>query len=245
MSLATYQDLAMAAIAAILARGRLPFLVGGTPLYVNAVIEGWHIPRVPPNHAFRAALTAEAAARGLPPLAARLRVVDPVAAERAGTNLRRVIRALEVYEATGIPMSAQEGKGPRPFRTLELGLTMPRSALYQAIDARVDDQIERGLVQEVRALLEGGLDPAAPAMTSLGYRQLLPYLRGEASLEDAVARIKADTHRYVRHQESWLRRNSRLIWLDVTEQGWLERAVTLVERFLNGRAQGAGDRGEQ
>ena len=245
MSLATYQDLAMAAIAAVIARGRLPFLAGGTPLYVNAVIEGWHIPRVPPNPAFRASLAAEAAAIGLPPLVARLRVVDPVAAERAGTNLRRVIRALEVYEATGIPMSAQEGKGPRPFRTLELGLTMPRSALYQAIDARVDDQIERGLVQEVRALLEGGLDPAAPAMTSLGYRQLLPYLRGEASLEDAVARIKADTHRYVRHQESWLRRNSRLIWLDVTEQGWLERAVTLVERFLNGRAQGAGDRGEQ
>ncbi|MDP9362947.1 MAG: tRNA (adenosine(37)-N6)-dimethylallyltransferase MiaA, partial [Chloroflexota bacterium] len=232
MSLATYQDLAYAAIAGVLARSRLPLLVGGTPLYVNAVVEGWRIPRVPPNPALRAALEAEAATHGVPALLARLRAIDPVAAERSGTNLRRIVRALEVYEATGVPMSRQEGKGPRPFVTLELGLTMPRDALHRAVDRRVDDQIAGGLVAEVRALLDGGLDPAAPAMSSLGYRQLLPYLRGEEGLTAAVARIKTDTHRYVRHQETWLRRNPRLIPIDVTEPGWQAHATQLVERFL-------------
>ena len=242
MSLATFQELALAAIAGILARGRLPLLVGGTPLYVNAVVEGWRIPRVPPNPALRAALEAEAAERGLPALVARLRAVDPVVAARSGANLRRVVRALEVYAATGVPMSVQEGKGPRPFETLELGLTMPRPALHAAVDRRVDDQIARGLVEEVRHLLAGGLDPTAPSMSSLGYRQLLPYLRGEATLAEAVARIKTDTHRYVRHQETWLRRNPRLVPLDVTEPGWMERAATLVARFLADRALPDGPR---
>jgi tRNA dimethylallyltransferase len=232
MSLAVYQELAMAAIGDVLARGRLPLLVGGTPLYVNAVIEGWRIPRVPPDPSFRARLAAEAERDGLPALTARLAAVDPVAAARSGANLRRVIRALEVYESTGQPMSAQEGKGPPPFGTLELGLTMPRQALYAAIDRRVDDQIARGLVEEVRALLDRGLSPEAPSMSALGYRQLVPYLRGEVSLAEAIERIKADTHRYVRHQETWLRRNPRLIWIDVTEPNWIEHAAALVAEFV-------------
>jgi tRNA dimethylallyltransferase len=232
MSLAVYQELAMAAIGGIVSRGRLPILVGGTPLYVNAVIEGWRIPRVPPDPAFRARLEAEAEADGLPTLAARLADVDPLAAARSGANLRRVIRALEIYEATGVPMSAQEGKGPRPFNTLELGLTMPRERLYEAVDRRVDDQIVRGLVDEIRALLDRGISPDAPAMSALGYRQLVPYLRGKITLAAAVDRIKADTHRYVRHQETWLRRNRRLIPLDVTDPNWIDRGVVLVAAFL-------------
>jgi tRNA dimethylallyltransferase len=232
MSLAVYQELAMAAIAAILSRGRLPLLVGGTPLYVNAVVEGWRIPRVPPDPAFRARLEAEAARIGPAALTARLAQVDPIAAERSGANLRRVIRALEIHEATGVAMSAQEGKGPRPFTTLEFGLSMPREALYAAIDRRVDDQIARGLVSEVRALLDGGLPPEAPAMSALGYRQLVPYLLGETTLDEAVTRIKSDTHRYVRHQETWLRRNRRLIPIDVTDPGWIERSASYVAAFL-------------
>jgi tRNA dimethylallyltransferase len=129
-------------------------------------------------------------------------------------------------------MSAQEGKGPRPCATLELGLTMPRERLYAAVDRRVEDQIARGLVEEVRALLDAGLSPEAPAMSALGYRQLVPYLRGEVTLAEAVERIKADTHRYVRHQETWLRRNRRLVSLDVIEPGWIERGIALVEEFL-------------
>ena len=233
MSLATYQELAMRAIASIHARGRLPILVGGTPLYINAVVEGWRIPRVPPQPEIRARLEAEAEARGLETLTERLRTVDPDAAERSGRNLRRVIRALEIHEVTGEPMSALEGKGPRPFDALELRLTMPRHLLHAAIDRRVDDQIEHGLIDEVRGLLEGGLAPDAPSMSSLGYRQLVPYLEGRQSLADAIARIKADTHRYVRHQETWLRRNPNLIPIDVTHEDWIERAGELVAAFLD------------
>jgi tRNA dimethylallyltransferase len=132
-------------------------------------------------------------------------------------------------------MSAQESKGPPPFETLELGLTMPRDALYRAVDDRVRSQIERGLVAEVRTLLDRGVPESAPAMSSLGYRQLLPYIRGESSLEQAVEQIRHDTHRYVRHQETWLRRNSRLIRLDVTSPEWMNAAKSQVQAFLSAR----------
>lgn len=199
---------------------------------MNAVVEHWWIPRVPPNPALRAALEAEAQESGVSALSRRLREVDPAAADRCGGNLRRIVRALEVYAATGVPMSAQEGKGPPRYDVLELGLTMPRAALYRAVDARVVEQIERGLVGEVRALLEGGVPVDAPAMSSLGYRQLLPYLRGEYSLDEAMERIRFDTHRYVRHQETWLRRNRRLVWFDVKNPGWQEAIISLVRAFL-------------
>jgi tRNA dimethylallyltransferase len=234
MTLARYQDLALDTIEEILGRNKLPLLVGGTPLYVNAVVEGWRIPRVPPNPSLRAALEAEAQAGGPDVLLERLHEVDPAAAERCGRNLRRVIRALEVFAATGIPMSAQESKGPPPFDALEIGLTMPRAALYRAVDDRLRDQIERGLVAEVRGLLESRVPESAPAMSSLGYRQLAPYIRGEVSLEQVIERIRLDTHRYVRHQETWLRRNPRLIWLDVTTKDWMTAAKTRVRAFLHG-----------
>jgi tRNA dimethylallyltransferase len=233
MSLARYQDLATAAIADITARGHLPLLVGGTPLYINALIEGWRIPRVPPNPVFRARLEAEAAASGVSALAARLRAVDPDAAARHGANLRRIIRALEIYEATGVPMTAQEGKGPAPYNALEIGLTLPRNRLYHAVDDRVRDQIARGLMAEVQSLLDAGVPADAPAMGSLGYRQLLPYLRGECILDAAVERIRFDTHRYVRHQETWLRRNPRLIWFDVAQPSWQDAAMDWVRVFLD------------
>jgi tRNA dimethylallyltransferase len=236
MSLARFQDLAMDAIAGILGRGRLPLLVGGTPLYGNAVVEGWRIPRVPPNPALRAALEAEAREIGAAGLSDRLRLVDAVAADRCGLNVRRIVRALEVYAATGIPMSLQECKGPPPFAAFEIGLTMPRQNLYRAVDARVDDQIARGLVAEVRALLEGGVPETAPAMSSLGYRQLLPFLRGEGDLSAAVERIKLDTHRYVRHQQTWLRRNPRFVWFDVTAPGWMDAVRDRVGTFLEAPA---------
>jgi len=231
MSLATYQTAAMDAIQTTIARGRLPLLVGGTPLYVNAVVEGWRIPRVPPNPTLRARLAAEIAELGLPAVAERLATVDPVAGARSGANPRRVIRALEIFETTGTPMSSLEGKGPPPFRTLELGLTMPRDQLYRIIDARVDDQIASGLVDEVRRLLEGGLSPTALSMTSIGYRQLVPYLQGEATLDDAVQRIKLDSHRYVRHQQTWFRRNPCIVPIDVTRPDWLNGVASMIEQF--------------
>ncbi|MGH2558253.1 MAG: tRNA (adenosine(37)-N6)-dimethylallyltransferase MiaA [Thermomicrobiales bacterium] len=235
MSLATYQAMAYQAISGVVARGRLPLVVGGTPLYVNAVVEGWRIPRVPPDPAFRTEMEEMVERHGLSVLSARLAAVDPVTAARSGSNPRRVIRALEIYKASGRPMSEQEGKGPRPYRTLELSLTMPRDQLYAAVDRRVDDQIAGGLVEEVRLLLEGGLAPTASSMTSLGYRQIVPYLAGTITLDEAVQRIKHATHRYVRHQQTWLRRNARLVPIDVTQPDWVERTADLVDAFLRTR----------
>jgi tRNA dimethylallyltransferase len=231
-SLARYQELANAAIAEVRERGHLPLLVGGTPLYINAVIEGWSIPRVPPHPEIRARLETEAAEFGTGRLAARLAAIDPPAAERCGVNLRRIIRALEIHEVTGQRMSDLEGKGPRPYDTLEIGLTAPGEWLNAAIDRRVDDQIARGLVDEVQGLLAAGVPPDAPAFSSIGYRQLLPALRGEITLGAAIERIKFDTRRYVRHQRTWLRANQRLIPIDVTLPDWIERADALVRGFL-------------
>jgi tRNA dimethylallyltransferase len=153
-------------------------------------------------------------------------------------NLRRIVRALEIYEATGVAMSAQEGKGPPPFAAFEIGLTMPRDALYRAVDERVASQIGRGLVVEVQTLLDEGVPEDAPAMSSLGYRQLLPYLHGASTLEEAMERIRLDTHRYVRHQETWLRRNRRLVWFDVTTPGWQDAVMARVQAFLGSTAEG-------
>lgn len=232
MTLARYQDLAYAAIQDVARRGHLPILTGGTPLYINAVVEGWRIPRVLPDPAFRARCEREAAHDGGLSLIQRLREVDPASAARCGPNLRRVIRALEVYEATSVPMSAQEGKGPPPYDALEIGLFRPRDELFRIIDRRVGSQVERGLVQEVQRLLGAGVPPDAPAMSSIGYRQLLPYLEGHLALDDAIERVRLDTHRYVRHQETWLRKNERLTRFDVSQSGWNEQVVAHVARFV-------------
>jgi len=232
MSLALYQQRALAAIRSVHERGKLPFLTGGTPLYINAVVEGWRIPAVPPNAEFRARTEGELASHGLALLVDRLRSVDPVAADRSGQNPRRVIRALEIYEATGRPMSELEGKEPPPFRTLQIGLTMPREQLFRAIDARVDDQIAAGLLDEARSLLAAGVDPASPAFSSIGYRQLIPFFEGSISLEEAIERIKFDTHRYVRHQETWMRRNREMQQIDVTDPRWRIAVEELVRQFL-------------
>jgi tRNA dimethylallyltransferase len=206
-SLARYQEQARAAIADMVARGRLPLLVGGTGQYLAALLEGWQIPRVAPQPDLRARLEQEAAAQGTAALYARLQRVDPQAAATiGGDNLRRIIRALEVYEVTGQPISAQQTRQPPPYHITTLWLTMPRPVLYARIDARVDRMMQAGLLDEVRGLLARGYGWELPAMSGLGYRQFRPFFEGEASLEACVQRLKYDTHTFVRRQENWFRR---------------------------------------
>lgn len=233
MSLALFQTQAFAAIDQVLTRGRIPFLTGGTPLYINAVVENWRIPEVPPDESFRASLAAEIGTYGLAPVTARLRAIDPITAEQSGANPRRVIRALEIFEKTGRPMSELEGKNPPRYRTLQLGLTMPREQLYAVIDARVMAQIAAGLEDEVRALLASGIPRENPAFSSIGYRQLFPVIDGATSLSEAIQTIQHDTHRYVRHQKTWLRRNPHIRWIDVTQPDWRAYANSLVTEFLD------------
>ncbi len=225
-SLARYQDLAAAAIAAIAARGRLPLLVGGTGQYLAALLEGWHIPRIAPQPELRAALEREAAQQGAAALHTRLALVDSAAADAIlPTNVRRVIRALEVYELTGRPISEQQQKQPPPYRTKTLWLTRPPAELYDRIDARVDAMIAAGLPAEVRSLVERGYAWELPALSGLGYREFQPYFAGQVTLEDAITRLKFDTHAFARRQPGWFRRLPALTQLPADTPGLLERAL--------------------
>lgn len=218
LTLAEYQRLAYAAIAEIHARGRLPLLVGGTGLYVRAVLEGLQIPAVPPDAALRTRLEEEAAAAGAPALHARLAAIDPTAAARIDPrNVRRVMRALEVCLVTGRPLSAQQGAAPPPYRILRIGLTRPRPQLYARINARVDAMIAAGLVDEVRDLLARGYSPHLPALSGLGYRQIIRHLAGELSLEEAIQEIKRKTRRFVHQQQTWFHPDDpRIHWCDLS-----------------------------
>jgi tRNA dimethylallyltransferase len=226
------QEMAYAAFNEITDRGAVPVLVGGTPLYMNAITEGWNVPQVEPDPEFRLHLEERALTEGIDVLAAELQAVDPVAAARSGNNLRRIVRALEIHAATGQPMSEIESRQPPPYRFLHIGLRRDRDGLRIALAERVDRQIGMGLVEEVRGLLASGLTGEEPAFSAIGYRQLLPYLHGEEDLDSAVGRIKMDTNRYVRHQSTWLRKRSDVIWFDTEDEGWEERALGTAGDYL-------------
>ena len=216
ITLAEYQRLAFACIADVQARGRVPFLVGGTGQYVQAVTEGWVIPAVAPDANLRAGLEAEARTSGSQALHDRLGALDPLAAARINhRNLRRVIRALEVCLTTGHPISELQARRSPPFRPCWLGVTRPRAELYARIDARVDRMMAEGLVEEVRCLMDAGYGLHLPAMSGLGYRQIGEYLGGDISLDEAVRRIKKQTRRFVQQQYNWFRLDDpRVHWVD-------------------------------
>jgi tRNA dimethylallyltransferase len=215
-SLAQYQQLAGEAIEDIQQRGRLPLLVGGSGLYVRAVLEGWQIPRVAPDIEFRRNLGNKAAGGGGEQLYRELLKADPAAAQKIDPrNVRRVIRALEVSQS-GPSVSEARKDRVSPYNSLIIGLTADRDELYRRTDARVDDMISRGLIDEVRRLMEMGYRFDLPAMSGIGYRQIGMYLRGELELSQAIERIKTETHRLVRQQYNWFRlKDKRIHWLDI------------------------------
>jgi tRNA dimethylallyltransferase len=213
-TLAQFQADAYAAIDGILAHGKLPLLVGGTGLYVRSVVEGLRIPRVPPNEELRAQL----AAQDRLALYERLRELDPDAAARIDPrNVRRTIRALEVCLSTGERFSELGRASPAPYRIMQIGLTMSRADLYTRIDARVDHMMTDGLVAEVESLVKRGYNRNLPSMSGLGYREIGAYLRGEVSLDEAVANIKRSTRDFVRRQYTWFRlKDERIRWFEGT-----------------------------
>nr|MBC7244473.1 tRNA (adenosine(37)-N6)-dimethylallyltransferase MiaA [Chloroflexota bacterium] len=232
-TLAQYQQLAYAAIDDIQRRRRIPLLVGGTGLYVKAVLEGLSIPRVPPDQRLREQLYAEAAAKGYEELHRRLSELDPVAAERIDArNVRRVVRALEVCYLMGRPISSAQEVRPPPYSVLSIGLTMPRQLLYQRIDQRVERMLAAGLVEEVRSLVARGYGYDLPSMSGLGYRQIGMYLRGEVTLEEAVALIKRHTRRFVRHQANWFREDDpAIVWFNAADDIF-EAVLRRIKGFL-------------
>ncbi len=237
-TLAEYQRLASAAAAEIRGRGRAALLVGGTGLYIRAVVDGLAIPSAEPDWLLRTRLEEEERLGGPGTLHRRLAEVDPAAAARIHPhNVRRVIRALEVFQHTGIPISVLQARGtpaapgrdyaaarrrgdrppmpqPSPRGTVMIALTLDRSALHERIDRRIDDQLASGLVDEVRRLLAAGYSPDLPAFQALGYKELVPHVMGRVTLGEAVARLRQNTRRYAKRQWTWFRADARYRWID-------------------------------
>ena len=230
-SLALYQSRALEAIDYIQRRGKLAFLVGGSGLYVWALLEGWRIPQVPPDPALRQSLEARAKVEGGEKLYDELKETDPAAAERIDPrNVRRVIRALEVG-LQGTPFSQLQVKQPFVDSVI-IGLTTDRADLYRRIDARVDNMIEKGLVEEVKGLVTRGYGLDLPSMSGLGYKQIGLYLQGKTDLPTAIQQIKFDTHSFARHQYNWFRlKDKRINWFEAGE-GITKTVYRFVERFV-------------
>ena len=209
--------LASTAIGEILESNRLPLLVGGTGLYIRALTEG--LLRAPgADPAIRRRLKQTAADEGHDVLHQKLAEVDPTAAERLHPNdLVRVIRALEVYEQTGRPLSdfqQAHGFGDQPFRTLKIGLAADREILYQRIDARSVRMFEEGLLHEVESILKAGYRETLKSLQTIGYRQALLVLQGKLSLPDALNDLQRATRRYAKQQLTWLRQDKSINWVD-------------------------------
>jgi len=240
-SLAMYHQLAIEALKAIQQKGKLPVLVGGSGLYVWSLVEGWKIPQVPPDQKLRRRLEARAEQEDSQSLYQELQDIDPSAAAKISpTNIRRIIRALEIYHTTGQHPSQLQRKESPGFPILLIGLTQERSELYRRIDWRVDKMIQRGLVEEVEQLLKKGYSPSLPSMSGIGYKQIGQFLRGEMTLPQSIDKIKYETHRLARHQYAWFRlSDSRIHWFDNSEAEAkasivaLNKVKGLIEGFIS------------
>lgn len=236
-SLATFLDAARAALDDISARGRTPIIAGGTGQYVWALLEGWDVPRVPPDAALRAELEARAQREGAEAVARELAAVDAdAAASIAHANVRRVIRAIEVTRATGRRFSEwQQRRVAAPEATV-LGLRLPREALYARIDARVDAMVSAGLEHEVRGLIAAGYGCDLRSMSGIGYRQICEYISGRCSLAEAVAKIKTETHRLARMQHTWFGEDDpRIHWLNAASPGLIDETLGIIRGRTSGR----------
>ncbi|HET8662430.1 MAG TPA: tRNA (adenosine(37)-N6)-dimethylallyltransferase MiaA [Micromonosporaceae bacterium] len=226
-SVAVYQRLARAAIDDVAGRGATPLLVGGSGLYVRAVLDELDFPGTDPQ--LRSALEAELAARGPGELYDRLRERDPAAAARIlPSNGRRIVRALEVIALTGRPFTATL-PDPRPvYDAVQVGLDLDPDLLDRRVAGRVDAMWAAGLVDEVRSLEAAGLRRGVTASRALGYQQVLRFLAGECTQAQAHAQTVAATRRFVRRQRSWFRRDQRIHWLDAARPDLVEAALRVV-----------------
>ncbi len=212
-TVADYQRLALAAITQVRDRGHLPILQGGTGLYVRALLDGWNLGEAPPDPALRATLEARLESEGMEALETELRRVDPTAADRAQRNPRRLIRALEIYAATGRPPSQARRSSPPPWTSLVIGLEIPLAELERRIDARVDRMLASGLIEEVQRV-RGRFPQADLRRLGHGYSEVAAYLDGTSCLPDVRQDIIKQVRQYARRQFTWFRADARVRWID-------------------------------
>lgn len=217
-SVQQYQTIARQKIMEIHQRHHLPIVVGGTGLYIESVVFEYQMAKVTENPALRQQLTQLASKYGNEFLHQRLQHVDPITAKKLHPNdLRRIIRALEVFELTGQPLSEQQQRNTSPFEALWIGLTMPRAQLYDQINHRVDQMLRMGLENEVRQLLASEQFEQHTASQAIGYKEMIQYIKGYISFEEAVQDIKQGSRRYAKRQLSWFRRIPEIHWFDKTD----------------------------
>jgi tRNA dimethylallyltransferase len=222
-----YQQGATRAINGILSRNHQPFLVGGSPHYIQTVVDNLNIPQIEPQPELRAQLEK----RPLSELVEQLEALDPrTSATIDRNNPRRVIRALEVCLVSGQPFSAQRTMSEPIYQSLLLGISWPREELYSRIDERVDERMRQGMIQEVQRLLDEGIDHQRLEALGLEYRYISRWLTGSFESEDEmVQKLKYAIHDFTRRQLTWFRKESRIIWVN---GGQLEQAEDLVRGFL-------------
>lgn len=223
LTVVEWREKVMMAIHGITSRGHLPMVVGGTGLYVRSLVDNYQIPPVPPQPAFRSAMEAKL----LTDLSAMLVRMDPDAAHVVDLkNRRRVLRALEVVTYTGKPFTKQRTLAEPDVDPLLIASNRTREELHARIDQAVESMVERGWIDEVRRLHGQGIAWDAPAMTSIGYRELGAYVRGETALDDAIARAKRATKQYAKRQMTWFRQDPRIHWVSSYDE-----ATELVKRW--------------
>lgn len=213
---AQYVHMARACVRKLIPNNVLPVVVGGTGLYIKALLHGLSEEAMT-DQAVKNRLRAEADAKGSRFLHERLAGCDPIAARRIHPNDSfRIIRALEVYQMTGRPMSSIQKAhqfGDNPFDALKIGLFMDRTALYARIDRRVEEMIGDGLIDEVRGLLARGYDPQSKAMQSIGYRHITAYLTDQIPRSEAIRTMKRDSRRYAKRQLTWFKADPDMVWM--------------------------------
>lgn len=241
-SVADYQEAARAVCEDCWARGVIPILVGGSGLYVSSVLYDFDFPGT--NAEVRQRLERRLQSEGVEVLAAELAEKDPEAAEAIDRrNSRRVVRALEVVEITGKPFGAGLGARSRLWcqNTIVVGLQRERTALSRTLDRRVVQMWEGGLVEEARGLLDGPEELGPTASQAIGYRQVIGYLRGQMTRDEAITETQSLTRRYARRQMSWFRRDPQVVWWSVDDEGARERLVTSLLAQLTESAPGSAN----
>ena len=241
-SAAEFQVHATRAIEDIRGRGKLPFIVGGTGLYIESLCYGFRFSEAVADEAFRKEMDDYAEEHGALALHARLEAVDPISAARLHPNdRRRIIRALEIHHQTDTTLSSSHAaqKKESPYELCIIGLTMDRKILYKRIEDRIDQMLADGLVDEVKSLLERGYSRGLVSMQGLGYKEIAAYLAGETSYEEAVTLLKRDTRRFAKRQLSWFRHMKEIEWIDVGGEqnfsGNFEKVRDIIAgKFLSG-----------
>ncbi|MBM7624118.1 tRNA (adenosine(37)-N6)-dimethylallyltransferase MiaA [Sporohalobacter salinus] len=234
-SVADFQKRVDELIPDIVERNRLPMLVGGTGLYIKALIQGFLFPEMETDWELRERLEKEAEKHGTEYVHNKLKEIDPTLADKLHPNdLRRVIRGIEVYKQTGKTSTYFREKAkerPPRYQAVKIGLRRDRDELYSRINRRVDLMIDNGLVKEVKELYEAGYERGLTSMQGLGYKELLGYFEGEYDLEEAIRLIKRDTRHFAKKQLTWFRKDDKINWFDVGEYEF-EKLVLVVKEVI-------------